>query len=135
MMKGYMKKMKTKRVLAMLLAVLMVLTISIPQNVSAASPDARYAGTGKIKDLLTEYQYVIRGDAGIYCHCVGSVAVGGTMDCNNYIGDCSQSPSYANVYKSGGITGVNNFLGSTRDFYYGTSSVSDEAKVDAILGK
>ena len=126
MVKGYMKKMKTKRVLAMLLAVLMVLTISIPQNVSAASPDARYAGTGQIKDLLTEYQYVVRGDAGIYCHCVGSVAVGGIMDCNNYIGDCSQSPSYANVYKSGGITGVNNFLGSTRDFYYGTSSVSDE---------
>ncbi|MBO5342471.1 MAG: carboxypeptidase regulatory-like domain-containing protein [Lachnospiraceae bacterium] len=118
--------MKTKRVLAMLLAVLMVLTISIPQNVSAASPDARYTGTGQIKDLLTEYQYVVRGDAGIYCHCVGSVAVGGTMDCNNYIGDCSQSPSYANVYKSGGITGVNNFLGSTRDFYYGTSSVSEE---------
>lgn len=122
-MKGYMK---TKRVLAMLLAVLMVLTISIPQNVSAASPDARYAGTGQIKDLLTEYQYIIRGDAGIYNHCVGSVAVGGTMECSNYIGDCSQSPSYANIYKSGGITGVNNFLGSTRDFYYGTSSLSDE---------
>ncbi len=120
-MKGYMKKMKTKRVLAMLLAILMVFTISIPQNVSAASPDAKYTGTGNIKDLLTDFQYVIKGDATLYNHTVGSVAIGGNLNSYNCIGDCAQRPSYANHVIATGIGNASDFMGSTRDFYYGTS--------------
>ena len=121
-MKGYMKKMKTNRVLAMLLAVLIVLTISIPQNVSAESPDAKYTGTGNIKDLLTDFQYVIKGDATLYNHTVGSVAIGGNLNSYNYIGDCAQRPSYAKHIIATGIGNASDFMGSTRDFYYGTSN-------------
>lgn len=121
-MKGYVKKMKTKRVLATMLAVLMVLTISIPQTVNAASPDARYTGTGNIKDLLTDFQYVIKGDATLYNHTVGSVAIGGNLNSYNYIGDCAQRPSYAKHIIATGVGNASDFMGSTRDFYYGTSA-------------
>ncbi len=121
-MKGYVKKIKMKRMLAMLLTAVMVLTICMQQSVSAAAPtNVKYDGGWGITDLLTNYQYIIKGDAELNNHTVGGVAIGGTLSSNNFIGDCMQSPSYASNIKDAGITGVEKCLGSTRDFYYATS--------------
>lgn len=122
-MKGYMKKAKVKRMLAMLLTAVMVITLCIPQNVEAGSASDVYKGTGNITDLLTDFQYVIKGDARLYqsAHTVGSVAIGGNLTADNTIGDCAQRPSYANNIASASVGNATEFLGSTRDFYYGTT--------------
>ncbi len=121
-MKGYMKKMKSKRVLALLMAALMVMTLMVPQTVSAASPDAVYTGGTKITELLTNYQYVIRNDAVLENHTVGAVAIGGKLNAAaNTIGDGAQSPSYANYILAANIGNGSGYGAATRDFYYGDS--------------
>ncbi len=128
-MKGYMKKMKTKRVLALLMAALMVMTLMVPQTVSAASSEDRYTGGTKITELLTNYQYVIRNDAVLENHTVGAVAVGGKLNAaSNTIGDGAQSPSYANYILAANIGNGSGYGAATRDFYYGDSlnSLSDD---------
>ncbi len=124
-MKGYVKRFKVKRMLAMLLAAVMVLTICMPQSVSAETPE-KFKGGTNIKDLLTSYQYVVRGNADLNCHTVGSVMVGGELYTNNYIGDCAQAPSYAKHVIDGGVANVWEYLASTQAFYYGTSDLTDE---------
>ncbi len=121
-MKGYMKKMKSKRVLALLMAALMVMTLMVPQTVSAASPEDRYTGGTKITELLTNYQYVIRNDAVLENHTVGAVAVGGKLNAaSNTIGDGAQSPSYAKYILAANIGNGSGYGAATRDFYYGDS--------------
>lgn len=125
-MKGYMKKVKAKRMLAMLLSAVMVLSICLPQNVSAASADDRYQGTSDIRSLLTDFQYVIEENAylGQSGHTVGSVAIGGTFKADNTVGDGAQRPSYANHIEKGTVGDGRGFLGSTQVFYYGSKSDS-----------
>lgn len=120
MMKGYMKKMKAKRMLAAFLTALMVLTICMPQTVSAASADDRYTGGTTIADILTNYQYFIRKDAVLKNHTVGAVAVGGSLAAENTIGDGAQSPSYAGSVNSATIGNGAGYGATTRDFYYNT---------------
>ncbi len=121
-MKGYMKKMKSKRVLALLMAALMVMTLMVPQTVSAASPSETYMGGTKITELLTNYQYVIRNDAVLENHTVGAVAIGGKLNAAaNTIGDGAQSPSYAKYILAANIGNGSGYGAATRDFYYGDS--------------
>ena len=123
-MKGYLKRFKVKRMLAMLLAAVMVLTICMPQSVSAATPDAVYSGGTGYQDVLTNFQYFIKGDATLNgsAHTVGAVAVGGKLTASNTIGDGAQSPSYAGHIVSASVGNGTGYAGSTRDFYYGTST-------------
>lgn len=123
-MKGYMKKAKARRLLAMLLTAVMVLSICIPQNVSAATPNAVYSGGTSYRNVLTNFQYFIKGDATLNgsAHTVGAVAVGGKLTASNTIGDGAQSPSYAGHIVSASIGNGTGYAGSTRDFYYGTST-------------
>lgn len=123
-MKGYLKRFKVKRVLAMLLTAVMVLSICIPQNVSAATPNAVYSGGTGYQDVLTNFQYFIKGDATLNgsAHTVGAVAVGGKLTASNTIGDGAQSPSYAGHIVSASVGNGTGYAGSTRDFYYGTST-------------
>ena len=95
MMKGCVKKVKAKRMLAMLLAAVMVLSMCLPQSVSAASADDRYTGTSDIRSLLTDFQYVVKGNIEMdgSGHCVGSVAVGGSISADNTVGDGAKRPS------------------------------------------
>lgn len=124
MIKGYLKRFKVKRVLAMLLTAVMVLSICIPQNVSAATPNAVYSGGTRYQNVLTNFQYFIKGDATLNgsAHTVGAVAVGGKLTASNTIGDGAQSPSYAGHIVSASIGNGTGYAGSTRDFYYGTST-------------
>lgn len=121
-MKGYMKK--ARRLLAMLLTAVMVLSIYIPQNVSAATPNAVYSGGTSYQNVLTNFQYFIKGDATLNgsAHTVGAVAVGGKLTASNTIGDGAQSPSYAGHIVSASVGNGTGYAGSTRDFYYGTST-------------
>ncbi len=123
-MKGYLKRFKVKRVLAMLLTAVMVLSICMPQNVSAATPNAVYSGGTGYQDVLTNFQYFIKGDATLNgsAHTVGAVAVGGKLTASNTIGDGAQSPSYAGHIVSASVGNGTGYAGSTRDFYYGTST-------------
>lgn len=123
-MKGYMKKVKAKRMLAMLLTAVMVLSICIPQSVEAGSADARYKGSSTIQSLLTDFEYVVRGDVTLTNagHCVGAAAIGGSLTGYNSIGDGAKSPSYAKYIVSGSIGNGQGFVGSTQDFYYGDSA-------------
>ena len=119
-----MKKIKARRLLAMLLTAVMVLSICIPQNVSAATPNAVYSGGTGYQDVLTNFQYFIKGDATLNgsAHTVGAVAVGGKLTASNTIGDGAQSPSYAGHIVSASVGNGTGYAGSTRDFYYGTST-------------
>lgn len=121
-MKGYRKKLKAKRMLAAFLTALMVLTICLPQTVSAASADDRYTGGTTIADILTNYQYFILQDAPLTNHTVGAVAVGGRLNAGNTIGDGAQSPSYAQEIISASIGNGSGYGATTRDFYYNTGS-------------
>lgn len=123
-MKGYVKKVKAKRMLAMLLTAVMVLSLCMPQSVSAAAPNAVYSGGNSYQDVLTNFQYFIKGDATLNgsAHTVGAVAVGGNLTASNTIGDGAQSPSYAGHIVSASIGNGTGYAGSTRDFYYGTST-------------
>ena len=123
-MKGYVKKVKAKRMLAMLLTAVMVLSLCMPQSVSAAAPNAVYSGGNSYRDVLTNFQYFIKGDATLNgsAHTVGAVAVGGNLTASNTIGDGAQSPSYAGHIVSASVGNGTGYAGSTRDFYYGTST-------------
>ena len=124
MMKGCVKKVKAKRMLAMLLSAVMVLSMCLPQNVSAASADDRYTGTSDIRSLLTDFQYVVKGNLklSVTGHCVGSVAVGGSVSAENTIGDGAKRPSYMYDIKNLSIGGADGYGNSTRTVYYETSS-------------
>lgn len=124
MRKGYMKKVKARRLLAILLTAVMVLSICMPQNVSAAAPNAVYSGGTRYQNVLTNFQYFIKGDATLNgsAHTVGAVAVGGKLTASNTIGDGAQSPSYAGHIVSASVGNGTGYAGSTRDFYYGTST-------------
>lgn len=121
-MKGYRKKLKAKRMLAAFLTALMVLTICMPQTVSAASADDRYTGGTTIADILTNYQYFIQNDASLKNHTVGAVAVGGSLAALNTIGDGAQSPSYAEKINEATIGNGAGYGATTRDFYYNTGA-------------
>lgn len=121
-MKGYRKKLKAKRMLAAFLTALMVLTICMPQTVSAASADDRYTGGTTITDILTNYQYFIQNDASLKNHTVGAVAVGGSLAALNTIGDGAQSPSYAEQINEASIGNGAGYGATTRDFYYNTGA-------------
>ncbi len=120
-MRGYLRK--TKRMLAILLTAVMVFSICIPQSVEAGSVDARYKGSSTIQSLLTDFEYVIKGDLTLTSsgHCVGAAAIGGNLMGYNSIGDGAKAPSYANHIVAGSIGNGQGFVGSTQDFYYGTS--------------
>lgn len=122
-MKGYMKKVKAKRMLAMLLSAVMVLSICLPQNVEAGTADDRYKGSSTIQSLLTDFEYVVKGDVTLTNagHCVGAAAIGGSLTGYNSIGDGAKAPSYAKYIVSGSIGNGQGFVGSTQDFYYGDS--------------
>lgn len=122
MLKGYRKKLKAKRMLAAFLTALMVLTICMPQTVSAASADDRYTGGTTITDILTNYQYFIQNDASLKNHTVGAVAVGGSLAALNTIGDGAQSPSYAEQINEASIGNGAGYGATTRDFYYNTGA-------------
>lgn len=119
MTKGYVKKMKTKRVLALLMAAIMVITLMVPQTVHAEDTTTeQYVGGTELENLLTYYQYVVMQNASLKNHTVGSVAVGGTLSSNNTIGDGAQIASYANKISSATIGNATGYGAATREFYY-----------------
>ena len=64
-------------------------------TVKAAGPDDKYAGEYTIESLLSQYEYFISGDADIYKHTVGSVAIGGELTQHDEsIGNAAQYPFY-----------------------------------------
>ena len=128
-MKGYMKKMKSKRVLALLMAALMVMTLMVPQTVHAEDTTAdQYQGGTELENLLTYYQYVIMTNATLQNHTVGSVAVGGNLYSGNTIGDGAQMASFANKVTQASIGNASGYGAATRDFYYAdtTSNVNGD---------
>ncbi len=136
-MKGYLKKMKSKRWLALIMAAFMVLTLCVPQTIHADGAtdectDTYEGNAVTIPDLLTYYQYVILGDAVLKNHTVGAVAVGNSLNSGNTIGDGAQMASFAQYISTpNGIIGNASGYGAvTRDFYYGNAALYDVVSSD-----
>lgn len=125
-MKGYVKKIKAKRMLATLLTAVMVISLCMPQNVEAGTADDRYKGSSTIQSLLTDFEYVVRGNVTLTNsgHCVGAAAIGGSLTGDNSIGDGAKTASYAKHIVRGSIGNGTGFVGTTQDFYYGSSDVT-----------
>ena len=56
-----------------------------------------YTQENIIENTLTNYQIFARGNADIYCHTVGGVAIGGSARIDSF-GDVNVSPSYIRAY-------------------------------------
>ena len=116
------QKSKTRLTAVLLFVAMVVTTIGIvPVKVQAAES---YPYDANLRNLLSDYQYIIKGNLNVETHAMGGVAVGG--DCNLVdFADAMVCPSYAgNLVKVGNIkdepvTGVPTGYHTTK-FYYTT---------------
>lgn len=116
------QKSKTRLTAVLLFVAMVVTTIGIvPVKVQAAES---YPYDANLRNLLSDYQYIIKGNLNVKTHAMGGVAVGG--DCNLVdFADAMVRPSYAgHLVKVGNIkdqpaTGVPTGYHTTK-FYYTT---------------
>lgn len=116
------QKSKTRLTAVLLFVAMVVTTIGIvPVKVQAAES---YPYDANLRNLLSDYQYIIKGNLNVKTHAMGGVAVGG--DCNLVdFADAMVRPSYAgHLVKVGNIkdqpaSGVPTGYHTTK-FYYTT---------------
>ena len=116
------QKSKTRLTAVLLFVAMVVTTIGIvPVKVQAAES---YPYDANLRNLLSDYQYIIKGNLNVETHAMGGVAVGGDCNLGNFA-DAMVCPSYAgNLVKVGNIkdqpvTGVPTGYHTTK-FYYTT---------------
>ncbi len=132
--KKFHKKMRAKRILAMFMAVLTVITLMTPLDVQAASP-VPSTTTSSIESVLTHYQYFVLNDAVFRNHTVGAVVVGGNLSADNTIGDGAQAASYAYQVYNATVGNASGYGATTRDFYYMKSLSSADAMANSGFTK
>lgn len=116
------QKSKTRLTAVLLFVAMVVTTIGIvPVKVQAAES---YPYDANLRNLLSDYQYIIKGNLNVETHAMGGVAVGGDCNLGNFA-DAMVCPSYAgNLVKVGNVkdepvAGVPTGYHTTK-FYYTT---------------
>ena len=110
-----------KRIMTVVLLASMVVTVIgiVPQRVEASTT---YQYKANLRNLLSDYQYVVKENLEAKTHTMGGVAVGGNCKMTDFA-DAMVSPSYAgNLVKVGNVkdapsTGVPEGY-HTKKFYY-----------------
>ena len=131
-----------KRVMAVALAVAMLCSVIgvVPVTTEAASGTYPYAYT--IRNFLSDYQYVAKGDMVLQNHTVGGVVSGGNVTLGSF-GEAMVMPSYAkHVVKTGNLN-VTKYDGvpsgyESNTFYYQTmadGAIPDYLKSNFIKGE
>ena len=124
-----MKKTVTKRLLAVLMAFVMICSVcNVPdKQTEAASADDKYSKGYDISSLLGQFQYFVSNDVsmGNSGHTVGAVIVGGSLSLSNSFGDAAIVPSYIGNLKAGylGNGWHGKYPNKCDTVYYGESDV------------
>jgi type VI secretion system secreted protein VgrG len=94
------KGLKIKSLIAVLAAFIMVSPANI-QNLITAHAAETYGKAYTIGNILSDYQYFVQRDltATTVGHCVGAVAIGGTLNSDNTVGSAQTTASYVKNLK------------------------------------
>ena len=102
-----MKKTITKRLLAVLMAFVMICSVcNVPdKRTEAASASDKYDKGYDISSLLSQFQFFLSGNVtmGSEGHTVGAVVVGKEMSLDNSFGDAAIVPSYVKDLRKGNL--------------------------------
>ena len=91
-----------------------------------------YTQENIIENTLTNYQIFARGNADIYCHTVGGVAIGGSARIDSF-GDVNVSPSYIGHILNAGTFAQGQWLTGDLEQYRNTECYYSTAESDINL--
>ncbi len=91
-----------------------------------------YTQENIIENTLTNYQIFARGNADIYCHTVGGVAIGGSARIDSF-GDVNVSPSYIGHILNAGTFAQGGWLAGDLEQYRNTECYYSTAESDINL--
>lgn len=91
-----------------------------------------YTQENIIENTLTNYQIFTRGNADIYCHTVGGVAIGGSARIDSF-GDVNVSPSYIGHILNAGTFAQGGWLAGDLEQYRNTECYYSTAESDINL--
>lgn len=113
-----------KRALTRLLSPVIAISMFLMIMVTPAFADRgteKYPKSYTIPNVLTDFQYFVKGNFTGGGHVVGAVAVGGVFDKSNAISDGQITPSYIYDVKQANI-GTGNYYDGDKTVFYGINS-------------